>query len=187
MQKASLRPSDAKKSCFDSMVKEVVVDCKGHLKGRLASVVAKQLLLGVHVTVVRCEELIVSGTIGRNAVKYDVFLMKKTNTNPARGPFHHKSPSMMFWRAVRGMLPHKNPRGQAALDRLHIFDGCPAPYDKMKKMIVPAALKTLNIRADRKTTRLGCLAAEVGWKYGEVVKKLEEKRKAKAQQWFDKQ
>jgi hypothetical protein len=42
--------------------KLVVIDGRGHLLGRLASVVAKELLLGQHVVVVRCEELNVSGS-----------------------------------------------------------------------------------------------------------------------------
>ena len=35
--------------------KEVVIDGRGHLLGRLASIVAKQLLMGQRVIVVRCE------------------------------------------------------------------------------------------------------------------------------------
>lgn len=42
--------------------KVVIIDGRGHLLGRLASVVAKELLLGQHVVVVRCEELNVSGS-----------------------------------------------------------------------------------------------------------------------------
>ena len=42
--------------------KEVVVDGRGHLLGRLASVVAKHLLNGYHVTVVRCEEINQTGS-----------------------------------------------------------------------------------------------------------------------------
>lgn len=30
-----------------------------------------------------------------------------------------------------GMLPHKTKRGQAALERLKVFDGIPPPYDKV--------------------------------------------------------
>lgn len=32
-----------------------------------------------------------------------------------------------------GMLPHKTKRGQAALERLKVFDGIPPPYDKVMK------------------------------------------------------
>jgi hypothetical protein len=40
----------------------VVIDGKGHLLGRLASIVAKQLLFGKKVVVVRCEAMIISGS-----------------------------------------------------------------------------------------------------------------------------
>lgn len=39
----------------------VIIDGRGHLVGRLASVVAKNLLQGGKVIVVRCEELTLSG------------------------------------------------------------------------------------------------------------------------------
>jgi large subunit ribosomal protein L13Ae len=37
--------------------KLVIIDGKGHLLGRLASIVAKELLNGQRVVVVRCDEL----------------------------------------------------------------------------------------------------------------------------------
>ncbi len=40
--------------------KVVVVDARGHLIGRLASIVAKELLLGQRIVIVRCEELLQS-------------------------------------------------------------------------------------------------------------------------------
>ncbi len=46
----------------------IVIDAKGHLLGRLASVIAKQLLSGQKLTVVRCEEINVSGHIFRQKV-----------------------------------------------------------------------------------------------------------------------
>lgn len=45
---------------------QVVVDGKGHLLGRLASIVAKQLLNGQKVVVVRCEALNISGEFFRS-------------------------------------------------------------------------------------------------------------------------
>jgi hypothetical protein len=46
--------------------KLVVVDTRGHLLGRLASLIAKELLMGQHVVCVRCEEINISGTFMRN-------------------------------------------------------------------------------------------------------------------------
>lgn len=45
-----------------TMADTIVIDGKGHLLGRLASIVAKQLLFGKKVVVVRCEAMIISGS-----------------------------------------------------------------------------------------------------------------------------
>jgi len=44
---------------------QVVIDGKGHLLGRLASTVAKQLLIGQKIVVVRCEAINISGEFFR--------------------------------------------------------------------------------------------------------------------------
>ena len=42
--------------------KVVIVDARDHLLGRLCSVVAKELLAGQKVVIVRCEQACVSGS-----------------------------------------------------------------------------------------------------------------------------
>lgn len=164
-------------SSFD---KVVVIDGKGHLLGRLASIVAKQLLNGQKIVVVRCEELNLSGEFFRAKIKYHNYLRKMTRFNPTRGgPFHFRAPSRIFYKAVRGMIPHKTARGAAALERLKVFEGVPPPYDKMKKMVVPQALRVLRLQPGRKYCTVGRLSHEVGWKYQDVVARLEERRKVK--------
>lgn len=39
------------------------------------------------------------------------------------------------------MIPHKTKRGAAALARLKAYEGIPPPYDKIKRMVIPDALK----------------------------------------------
>jgi len=95
--------------------KEIIIDGRGHLVGRLASLVAKQILRGQKVVVVRCEALNISGSLFRNKLTYHEFLNKSNNSNPRRNFKHFRSPSRMFWRSLRGMLPHKEHRGAAAL------------------------------------------------------------------------
>jgi len=164
--------------------KRIVIDCRGHLLGRLSSVVAKELLCGQRIVLVRTEEMNVSGSLFRNKLKYHDFLQKRTNTNPKRGPFHHRAPSMMVWRCIRGMLPHKSPRGAAAMGRLKLFEGIPPPYDKLKRVVVPTALKVTRLKPGRKVTVLSELAQQVGWKYQDTIKKLEDKRKVRAASWY---
>ena len=108
----------------------LVLDGRDHLLGRLAAIVAKQVLLGRKVVVVRYEGINISGNFYRNKLKYLAFLQKRMDTNPSRGPYHFRAPSRIFWHTVRGMLPHKTKRGQAALERLKVLDGIPPPYDK---------------------------------------------------------
>jgi large subunit ribosomal protein L13Ae len=83
------------------------------------------------------------------------------------------------------MVPHKTPRGAAALQRLKVFEGVPPPYDRIKRMVVPTALRVLRLKPGRKYTRVGRLSAEVGWKYADVVAKLEEKRKTRGTKMFE--
>ncbi|CAI5723321.1 unnamed protein product [Hyaloperonospora brassicae] len=166
--------------------KPVVVDCRGHLVGRLASLIAKELLQGQHVVAVRCEQLEISGSHVRNKVKFLQFLNKRTATNPKKGPIHYRAPSRMLWRTIRGMLPHKTARGAAALQRLKVFDGIPSPYDKQKRMVIPAALRVLRLKASRRFTVLGNLASEVGWRHAELVKRLEAKRVVKSDAFYKK-
>merc|ERR1712216_5866 len=108
-----------------------VIDCKNHLLGRLASIIAKELLCGQRVVCVRCEDINISGGFYRNKLKYLDFLRKRTNTNPTHGPFHHRAPGRVLHRVLRGMIPHKTARGAAAMERLKCFEGIPPPYDKM--------------------------------------------------------
>merc|ERR1712093_588224 len=139
--------------------KLVVIDGRGHLMGRLASFVAKEALLGQKVVVVRCEELVISGSFIRNKLKLLMKRNKRMNTNPKKGPFHHRSPADMFLRVVRGMLPHKHYRGSAAFQRLN---------------------------PGRKFSNLGKLATDLGWGYMDIVSKYEEKRKEKNAEWYAK-
>jgi len=162
----------------------VVIDGKGHLLGRLASIVAKQALNGQKIVIVRCEELNVSGSFFRNKLKYHAYLNKRCVVNPNRGPFHFRAPSRIFYKALRGMVAHKTARGAAALDRIKLFEGVPPPYDKMKRMVVPSALRILKLKPGRKYTTIGRISHEVGWKYQDVVAKLEEKRKAKSAAYY---
>ncbi len=114
------------------------------------------------------------------------YLRKRCVVNPTRGPFHFRAPSRMFYRTIRGMVPHKSPRGAAALARLRVFEGIPPPYDRVKRMVIPDALKVLRLHANRKYTVLKRLSAEFGWKYANVLEELEEKRKAKGSVYYEK-
>lgn len=91
---------------------------------------------------------------------------------------HFRSPARIFYRVVRGMIPHKSHRGKCALERLKTFEGIPMPYDKMKRMVVPDAFRVTRLKVGRRFCVLGRISREIGWKMEDVVKRLEAKRKA---------
>eukprot|EP00922_Rhytidocystis_sp_ex-Travisia-forbesii_P005421 GHVS01007917.1.p1 GENE.GHVS01007917.1~~GHVS01007917.1.p1 ORF type:complete len:203 (-),score=23.14 GHVS01007917.1:217-825(-) len=166
--------------------KLVVVDARTHLLGRLAAAVAKELLRGQSIVVVRCEEINISGSLYRNKLKYQKFLRLRMNTNPTRGPFHLRAPSKILWRSIRGMVPHKTPRGALALARLRTYEGMPPPFDRKKKLVVTSALRVLRLKPGRRYCRLGDLSSKVGWNHDELIQRLEAKRKIRSEAYFQK-
>lgn len=95
------------------------------------------------------------------------------------------------------MLPYKTCRGREALKRVRAFEGVPPRYQKVKKQVAPHAMRVICLAPGRKVlmkliTRLwlltiwlqycalGRISHECGWKYQDVVKTLENKRKIKA-------
>ena len=165
--------------------KEIIIDGRGHLRGRLASIIAAQLLRGQRIVVVRCEQINISQSLFRRNLEWRDKEHKRINTNPRRGFKHWLSPSRMFWKTLRGMLPHKSPRGAAALGRLRCFDGMPYPYDHKKRMVIPSALKVCRMKSYRKFCVMGDLAKMAGWTKGDLISKLEVNRKEKSQKFFD--
>jgi len=135
--------------------------------------------------VVRCDKVNISGSIFRNRIKFMEFLNRRMVHNPRRGFHHFRTPSRVFWRSVRGMLPHKSPRGAAALGRLKVFDGIPSPYDLKKRKVVPQALKVLRLQNYRKYCSVGDLCSTVGWKRRDLLEKLETKRKEKSKRFYE--
>ncbi|KAL9658908.1 hypothetical protein QQ045_015570 [Rhodiola kirilowii] len=68
------------------------------------------------------------------------------------------------------MIPHKTKRGAAALARLKTFVDVPPPYDKVKRMVTPDALKVLRFQAGHKYCPLGRLSSKVGWNQLDTIK-----------------
>ncbi len=136
--------------------------------------------------VVRAEGINITGSLFRNKVKFSEFLRKRLLTNPRRAFVHYRAPSRIFWRTVRGMLPHKTSRGAEALGRLKAFEGVPAPYDTKNRQVVPDALRAVKLSSFRKFCTLGELSSEVGWNKRSLIEKLENKRRERASAWHKK-
>ena len=101
------------------MVK-VVYDGDGAVLGRLASVVAKDLLKGSEVDVINCENLMVSGD---KKLFADKILRKRRMGcgSSMKGPKFSMSADKLVKRMVRGMLPWDRTKGREAFRRLRVY------------------------------------------------------------------
>ena len=82
-----------------------VIDANGLILGRLASKVAKMLLLGENVIIINAEKAIISGNKRTTIAAYKERQNIKTHYNPVKGPFWLKTPHNLVRRTIRGMLP----------------------------------------------------------------------------------
>jgi large subunit ribosomal protein L13 len=102
-----------------------IVDADGAVLGRLASHLAKRLLMGEDIIVVNAEKAVISGS---PEVIKKRFFEKRTRGDRIKGPFYPRYPDMVIKRVVRGMVPHKKTRGVEALKKLKVYMGVPAEY-----------------------------------------------------------
>jgi len=116
--------------------KGVVIDASGLILGRMASKVAKRLLLGEHITIVNAEKATLSGKKLSRIKAAKAFL---DVGHPRKGPFHPRRPDQIVRRTVRGMLPHRQPRGANALRQLHVFLGVPPKLKAASLQTIPEA------------------------------------------------
>ncbi len=115
----------------------VVVDAKDRVLGRLASTVAKQLLLGKKVAIVNAEMSFVTGNKIALVRKYRIRLNLQEKENPEHSPYWPRRPDMLVRRVVRGMLPyHKKPSGKTAYRNLRVFMGVPSALSKSKMTVI---------------------------------------------------
>lgn len=52
------------------------------------------------------------------------------------------------------MIPHKTQRGKDALRRLKVYEGCPPPYDRRKRVVVPGAMRVMCLKPGRKVNQI---------------------------------
>jgi large subunit ribosomal protein L13 len=138
-----------------------VVDATGLILGRVASVVAKKLLLGERVVILNAEKALISGRRLSTIRAAKKRLEWRTRGSKAKGPKHPRRPDGMVRRTVRGMLPWDKPRGHAAYKRLRVFIGVPDDYVGVTPRSMPASHKTLTKTG---AITVGEVAQNIGWK-----------------------
>lgn len=141
-----------------------IIDASDSILGRMASVVAKELLNGEKVTIINAENSLISGSKKDIVQRYRHRINRKSIINPARfGPFFPKRPEEIVRRTIRGMLPYKKARGRKAFKNLRVYPGVPPELEGRKaETIEEANLSKLSVP---KYIRLGELSRNLGSNY----------------------
>ena len=134
-----------------------LVNAEGLIVGRLCSKVAKRLLNGEEVIILNAEKAVFSGKKKSKVLEAHIFLEVGA---PRRGPFHYRRPDRFLRKAVRGMVPYKQPKGKNAYKRLKVFMGIPLEL-KDQQMITFTEASSANLKGPHFT--LGEMAKEIGW------------------------
>jgi len=139
---------------------QTVIDASGLILGRMASVVAKRLLMGESLVIVNAERAVVSGRRLSRVREAKAFL---DVGHPGKGPFHRRRPDQIVRKTVWGMLPRRLPKGQAAFTRLRVFLGVPLEFKDARFQTIPEVHVS---RLSCPFITVGELAKELGYKAG---------------------
>jgi large subunit ribosomal protein L13 len=138
-----------------------VIDARGLIAGRLASVVAKRLLKGEKISIVNAEKAVLSGRKNSRLKEFKAYREVVGRGNPKYGPKHVRRPDRILRRMVRGMLPKETAKGKAAFKRLRVYIGLPKEAEGRKMHTVEEA-SAQRLRCGWVT--LEKISRELGWK-----------------------
>lgn len=114
----------------------IIIDAKDQIVGRVASVAAKQALLGNEVAIINSEAGVISG---RREAVFAKYKRKQDMGVPRKGPFQPRMPDRFTRRIIRGMLPMDNIRGKDAYKRILCYIGLPKEFEGKEVTKVPGA------------------------------------------------
>ena len=101
------------------MVK-IVYDGKDAVFGRLASVVAKDLLKGNSVDIINCDAIIISGD--KKLLAKKILAKREMGSGGSmKGPKYPRVADRLVKRMIRGMLPRDTMKGQNAFRQLKCY------------------------------------------------------------------
>lgn len=139
------------------MSTRTVIDADGLVLGRMASVIAKRLLAGETIELVNAQKVVISGNKVNLVKEWKEFLKVG---GFGKGPVHHRRPHEIVRRTVRGMLPYRIPKGDAAYKRLHVHIGVPEELEKAEKQSLPDCHSS---KLNKRSVTVGELAESIGW------------------------
>ena len=118
----------------------IVIDGKGIVLGRLASFTAKQTLKGEEVSIINCDQIIITGN--KKTTEREFKEKRSRFGHSQKGPKHHANSEKIVKRAIRGMLPdHRVGRGKEAFKRIKCYVGIPKELGEIKPIVLDTGRK----------------------------------------------
>jgi large subunit ribosomal protein L13 len=139
------------------MSTRTIIDADGLVLGRMASVIAKRLLAGETIELVNAQNVVISGNKVKLVEEWKEFIHVG---GFGKGPVHHRRPHEIVRRTVRGMLPYRIAKGEAAYKRLHVHLGIPDEFTKAEKQSLPECHSS---KLNHRGVTVGELAESIGW------------------------
>ena len=103
-----------------------IINAEDMIVGRLATKVAKMLLLGETIVIVNSEKAVMTGT---KEMVFAKFKQSRERGIPLNGPYYPRRPEMILKRSIRGMLPYKQEKGNSAFKRLRCYISVPFEFE----------------------------------------------------------
>jgi large subunit ribosomal protein L13 len=103
-------------------MKKFIYDGTDAVFGRIASVIAKELLKGNSVDLINCNDIIISGD--RKLLAKKILAKREMGSGGSiKGPKYPRVADRLTKRMIRGMLPRDRMKGQDAYRRLKCYVG----------------------------------------------------------------
>ncbi|MEM3091202.1 MAG: 50S ribosomal protein L13 [Candidatus Pacearchaeota archaeon] len=111
-----------------------VIDGKNAILGRLASYAAKEALNGESITILNCQDVIITGN--KKNIRENFEKKKRRVGSSQKGPKHSILVYKIVKRTIRGMLPnYRKGRGKEAWKRIKCYVGVPKEFENVKKIV----------------------------------------------------
>jgi large subunit ribosomal protein L13 len=116
----------------------MIIDGTNLILGRLASFAAKQALLGEEVTVVNCENVIISGSKKTVMARF-YKIMDLGSNKPLMGPFVARMPDRIVRHAIKRMVQPDKAKGREAYHRVSCYLSIPEECKNQEMITVKEA------------------------------------------------
>jgi large subunit ribosomal protein L13 len=124
-----------------------IINGEGTILGRLASIVAKELLKGEEINIVNCEKIIITGN--RKNIEENFNKKRGRYGSSQKGPIHSRDSEKIVKKTIRGMLPdHRKGRGSEAYKRVKCYIGMPKEFEgkQIEKIEMDKKRKFLEVK-----------------------------------------